>query len=108
MIWYEHEYLVPVFVGNGKSVIGKAKDLKRKTGIRPHVFAEHFSLFQRICFNCHTVKPFRNEFLLESLVHFSREIEKYSFPVIVRCDEFSEGFVKECEEIENYFLAVTY
>ena len=107
MMWYEHEYLVCVFVGNGKDVIERAKDIKRKTGVRPHIFADRFTLFQRLFFNCHTVKPQRTEFLRESLISFAREAEKYTFPVIVKCDDFSDAFVNSCDDIECYYLAVT-
>lgn len=108
MVWYEHEYLVPIFVGNSQEVINCARELKRKTGIRPHIFSDSFSFFQRIYFNCHKVYPLRNDFLLDSLKSFALESEKYYFPVIVKCDEFSERFVTECCEIESYFLTVTY
>ena len=108
MNWLDHEYLVPVFIGNSDTVIRCAKDIKRKTGIRPHIFAEKFSFWQRIFFNCHTVKPQRYAFLSDSLIFFARELEKYAFPVIVKCDELSQDFVCSCGEIENYYLAVTY
>ena len=109
MDWTEHEYLVAVFVGNGDAVMRRASDLKRKTGIRPHIFAERFSLGQRLIFNCHKVNPMRRGFLIESLVRFATELEKYAFPVIVMCDEFSTDFVDACGDgIESYYLAVNY
>ena len=109
MDWLEHEYLVPVFIGNGNDIIKKAKDLKKKTGIRPHIFAENFSFWQRFVFCCHKVSPMRNEFMLESLKSFARELDRFAFPVIVKCDGYSAEFIDAFgEEIESRFLAVDY
>lgn len=109
MDWTEHEFLVAVFIGNGDSVRRRARDLKRKTGIRPHIFAESFTFWQRLLYNCHTVKLTRRDFLLQSLIRFATELEKYDFPVIVMCDDFSSDFVRACgEDIECYYLAVNY
>ena len=109
MNWLDHEYLVPVFIGNADEIMKKAKELKKKTGIRPHIFAERFSFWQRLIFNCHTVDPLRCEFVLESLKCFARELDRFSFPVIVRCGDYSREFIDTFgEEIESRFLAVTY
>ena len=83
MNWLEHEYLIPVIVGNGKSELALADKIKRKTGIRVNIFAERFSFFQRLKYSCHIVTPMKNEFLLNSLISFADALDSFDFPVIV-------------------------
>ena len=107
MNWLDHEYLVPVLIGNDKEVLRVAGRVYKRTKIRPHLFGERFSFFQRLRYECHVVAPMRDEFIFESLLSFSRELCEYYFPVLIICGEraemLSEGHI---EKLESAFLAV--
>ena len=99
MNWLDHEYLVPVIIGNDREAIKAAKALYKVTHIDAHLFAESFSFLQKLSFNCHSVDPMRDEFLLESLLAFANNYEDYYFPVII---------VRECNKsfVERYSDAI--
>lgn len=107
MNWIEHEYFVPVLIGNDKNVIKCAKMIKKKTGISPHIFADSFSLLQKMNFKCHRVFPWRFDFLSESLITYAKTLEKHCFPVIIKCNNITaDYFASYGELIETYYLAV--
>lgn len=105
----EHEYLLPIIIGNDKGAIAAAREIHKKTGARVRLFAQRFSLWQRFCFECRTVDPMRDDFLLESLISYLGSIEEYYCPVIIICDERARGFVKNfSKSVESACLAVEY
>ena len=109
MNWLDHEYLVPVIIGNGKEAIKVARKIYRKSGRRAQIFAESFTFFQRLEFSCHTVFPMKESFVFESLLAFSRSLEEYFYPVIIVYDDFSQEIVdKNSDIIESAFLVRSY
>ena len=107
MNWLEHEYFMPVIIGNDGFSLKVAKRIYKSTGIKAHVFAEKFSVLQRLAFNCHKIAPQRDEFLLESLLSFAQSIEEYYCPVIVVCNDECRRIVERLSEtIESVFIVV--
>ena len=96
MDWLDHEYLVPVLVGNRRKTFELAKKIYRDTRIRSHIFAPSFSFWQKLFYHCHKVSPMKPDLLALSLKAFAESIEEYCFPVII-CDD--ENF--EITSIEN-------
>lgn len=109
MIISEHEYLLPIILGNGKDAVSAAKKIYKKTGARVHLFASKFPFWQRAFYRCHTVDPMRNEFLLESLTSYLGSIEEFYCPVIIICDERIQRFVEQnSAAVESVCLAIRY
>lgn len=105
----EHEYLVPVVLGNDPEAIRIAKKIYQKTKIRVHVFAEEFRISQRLLFSCHKVSPMRNALLADSLLSFARSLEEYYCPVLVVGEnDLCEVIERYSEEIESAFLVFPY
>ena len=105
----EHEYLLPIIIGNGKDAISAAKKIYKKTGASVHLFASKFPFWQRAFYRCHTVDPMRDEFLLESLTSYLGSIEEYFCPVIIICDKYTQDLVdKYSDEVESACLVVKY
>jgi hypothetical protein len=101
----EHDYLVPVVIGNDEKSLAKAKKLKKLTGLRVNIFAEKFTLFQRISYKCYKVSPMRKEFLADYLIFFSDTLDNFECPVIfIDKKDFSYVFGDECERIESAFM----
>ena len=74
MNWLEHEYLVPILVGNGDKTRRIAKRIKKLTGIRPHIFSNRFSIVLRLRCFCHLVSPIHEDFLREYLIVTDTEV----------------------------------
>ena len=109
MEWLTHEYLVPIFIGDGDITLSAARRIKRITGIVPYLLCEKASFFKKTSFRCRQVSPLRCEFLLDSLIALHDSLEGYQFPVIILCDDFSASFVREySEEIESRFVTAEY
>lgn len=106
MDWLDHEYLVPVFIGNGRKTFELAKKMYRDTHIRSHIFAPSFSFVQKVFYHCHKVSPMKPDLLALSLKSFAESIEEYYFPVIVCDDEAYEILKTNKEIIECYYLIV--
>lgn len=105
----EHEYLLPIIIGNGKEAVSAARRINKKTGARVHLFASKFPFWQRALFICHTVEPMRVEFLLESLTSYLGSIEEYFCPVIIICDDHAQRFVdNHSAVVESACLAIRY
>ena len=98
MNWIEHEYLVPIFIGNSEKNMRERKRVKKLTSLKPHIFASKFTLMQRMSYSCHYVNPMRPEFLTESLLSFAGTLEGYMCPVIFICDRDCEEILEECGE----------
>ena len=108
MDWLQHEYLVPVIIGNNQAAYKAAKRIYKITGIRSHIFADSFTLWQRIFYNCHKVSPMSSGLLKMSLISFAESIEEYLFPVIIFCDDESQDFVKiYSETLESAYIVVS-
>lgn len=109
MEYLDHEYLVPIIIGSGKKATTAAKRIKKITGEEVHLFAERFSLWQRLLYRCHRVYPLRADFLLMSLKSFATSLEEYHFPVIILCGDDPEKIVNEnIEALESAFVVVRY
>lgn len=105
----EHEYLLPIIIGNGKDAVSAARKIYKKTGARVHLFASKFPFWQRAVFSCHTVEPMRDEFLLESLTSYLGSVEEYFCPVIIICDDHAQRFVNNYSAVvESACLAIRY
>ena len=108
MNWLEHEYLVPVIIGNGRYAISAAKTIYRTTRIRPHIFSESFSVVQGLFGHCHKVSPMRAELLIESLASFADSLEEYCFPVII-CGVETEKILNTYSDIiESFYIVKKY
>lgn len=107
MNWYDHEYLVPVFLGIDNFSIKTAKLLKKLNNSKPHIFAENFGFLQKFSFHCHRVTPMRDELLLLSLLDFSKDLEEYKFPVIIYSENMQSFISSNLEELECRFIIVS-
>lgn len=106
MNWLEHEYLVPVIIGNDLEALKAAKAVYKATHIDAHLFAESFSFWQKLSHSCHRVDPMREEFLLESLLAFANNHEDYYYPVII-VRECNKTFIeKYSDTIESTYVTV--
>ena len=109
MDWLQHEYLVPVIIGNGQMAYKAAKKIYRITGIRAHIFAERFTLWERLFYYCHKVSPTSGDLLETSLISFAESLEEYLFPVIILCDGESQDFIRNYSKtVESAYIAVSY
>lgn len=106
MNWLEHEYLVPVIIGNGRDSLKAVKEIYKATGIKPHLFAEKFSFFQRLGYYCHAVSPMREEFLIDSLISFVSSLEEYYCPVLFFSNDNKEFITNFSEVIENAYVVI--
>lgn len=104
MNWLEHEYLVPVIIGNEPDSLKAAKVIYKATGIRSHLFAEKFSFFQRFTHNCHIVSPMREEFLVDRLASFAASLEEYYCPVLILKTEKSVLVKNYSDIIESAYV----
>ena len=102
----EHEYLVPVIIGNSKDSFKDAEAIYKATKIKPHLFGEKFSFFQQLRYNCHVVSPFREEFLAESLTSFASSLEEYYCPILVLNSEYNRFFERYLEIIDSTYVKV--
>ena len=104
--YIEHEYLIPIVIGchsdkKSQSLLKLFKLTKQKI----HLFAPKFSFFERFICHCHKVEPFRDEFLVDSLLSFASSLDEYYFPVIfVCCDETKDFVLQNMEHIESVFV----
>ena len=109
MEYLDHEYLVPIIIGSGKNATLAAKSIRKMTGAEVHLFADRFSLWQRLTYGCHKIHPFKADFLQMSLQSFADSLEEYFFPVIILCGEDDERIVNEnIESLESAFVVVRY
>ena len=105
MYWLEHEYLVPIIIGCTDESLKLAKKVKGLTGLRSHIFAERFSVFQKLMYNCHVVSPMKVEFLTDSLVSFADALDNFEFSVIITDkNDLSEIFGKYTERVESSYV----
>lgn len=109
MKYLDHEYLVPIIIGSGKNATLAAKRIRKITGAEVHLFADRFSLWQRLTYRCYKVQPLKADFLQMSLKSFAASLEEYFFPVIILCGEDAEKIVnKNIESLESAFVVVRY
>lgn len=109
MNWIDHEYLVPVIIGNGAESISTAKKIYKLTKKRVHLFAQSFSLLQRIQCVCHKVDPWRDFLIVESLAAFAQSLEGYFYPVVIVCkgDTITKNLIEKHSDIlESHYLVV--
>lgn len=104
MNWFEHEYLVPVIIGNGKSERALAIDIRKKLGVVPCIFAERFGFGQRFSAICCRVKPMREHTLLTSLCDFAAELEEYKFPILIYSEDSAKFISAHSETLEARFV----
>ena len=107
MNWIDHEYLVPVIIGSGAESTSAAKKIYKLTKKRVHLFAQSFSLLQRILCVCHKVDPWIDFLIVESLIAFAQSLEGYFYPVIIvcECDEVTKNLFETYSELlESHYL----
>ena len=109
MKYLDHEYLVPIIIGSSKNATLAAKRIKKITGAEVHLFANGFSVWQRLLYHCHKVDPLRADFLQMSLASFVDSLEEYYFPVIILCGDESDTLVKDrIGSFESSFIVMRY
>ena len=107
MNWLDHEYLIPVIIGNDREALRVAKAIYKRTRFKSHLFGERFSFFQKLRHECHVVSPMRDEFIIESLFSFSKQLNEYYFPVLLICGDRAKMIAKQYSEgLESAFLVV--
>lgn len=107
MNWLEHEYLVPVVLGNSRDAVKIARKIYKATRIKTHIFAEKFSFWQKMTYNCHIVSPMREDFFVSSLMSFAASLEEYYCPVIVKCSDDDKKLVdKYSNTLESAYVAI--
>jgi hypothetical protein len=109
MNWLDHEYLVPVIIGNSLECAVAAKMIFKRTQKRVHVFDERIPFLQR--FNCafHKVAPWRDFLIVESLTSYAQSLEGYYFPVLIVCNDFDKALIaKNSEAIESHYLVAKF
>ena len=105
MNWLEHEYLVPIIIGCTDESLKLAKKVKGLTGLKPHIFAERFSVFHKLVYNCHVVSPMNAAFLADYLVSFANALDSFEFSVIVTDkNDLSEIFGEYTEQVESSYV----
>lgn len=108
MNWLEHEYLVPVIIGSGRDAVSAARTIYRNTSIKPHIFAERFSIMQKMLCYCHKISPMRVELLTESLMSFAESLEEHCLPLII-CGERTKSILKTYSDIiEAHYIVTTF
>lgn len=109
MDYLQHEYLVPVIIGNSQAAHKAAKSIYRITGVRSHIFSDSFTLWQRLFYYCHKVSSKSQDMLEMSLISFADSLDEYLFPVIIFCDGESQDFIKNyTSTIESAYVAISY
>lgn len=109
MNYLTHEYLVPVIIGTTEESLTASKIIFNYSGIKPHLFAEHFNIRQKWNCICHKVTPMREFLLKESLCHFSDLLDEYYFPVLIPCGTDAEKFVQiHSEDLTCHFVIIEY
>lgn len=105
----EHEYLLPIVIGNGKDAVSAARKIYKTTGAKAHLFSHRFPVWQRLFCVCHTVDPMRDCFVLDSILSYLRSVEEYYCPVIIVCDEYAQELVdKYSDALESACLVIEY
>ena len=104
MNWFDHEYVVPVIIGNGKSERALAADVRKRLGVIPCIFAEKFGFGQRFSAICHRVKPMREHTLLTSLCDFTAELEEYNFPILIYSEDSAKFISAHSKTLETRFV----
>ena len=105
MKFLDNEFFVPIYLSVSRSSLESAKYLRKNHGIIAHFFSEKFNIFQRLFYFCHYVKPFKSEFLAESLICFARDLEDHLCPVILICQESERRSIEKfSDELESRFI----
>ena len=104
MNWFDHEYLVPVIIGNGKCERSIAAMIRRSCGAIPYIFAERFGFGQRFTIACRKVKPMNAHTLLIDLCDFSDSLEEYKFPVLIYGNDNMDFVSANAETLEERFV----
>jgi len=103
----EHEFLVPVVLGNDSVAVKTALRIKKATYVKVHLFAERFPLWQRLLFSCHEVQPYKDCFFEDSLNRFALSLDEYMYPVIISHGKKTDEFINcYSETLEAAFVAV--
>ncbi len=109
MDYLEHEYLVPVIIGDTTASLTAAKTVYKTTEIKPHLFAERFTLRQRWHCLCHKVSPPRDFLMKESLISFAESLEEHFFPILIPCGVDAENFIdKYADELDCFYVVIPY
>lgn len=108
MNYLEHEYLVPIFLGNDKRHLEYAKALRRINRAQAHVFASRFNPLLDFRFVCHKVSPWRDRILLISLIDFVEELEEYKHPVLIYNEDEMNFISSNLEELESRLRVVSF
>jgi hypothetical protein len=105
MKFLDNEFFVPIYIGTSRRALESANKLRKDLGIKAHIFSEKFNIFQRILYNCHIVKPIRPEFIFESLISFTRDLEDFFCPVILICEDSDNALIEQFRnELESRFI----
>ena len=104
MNWLNHEYLVPIILGNGKEERAFARDIKRATGLLPYIFAEKFDFFQRFYASCQLLYCADETIRLMSISAFLDKLEDYAFPVLIYGRDFKDFVARHAEALEERLI----
>lgn len=107
MNYLENDFLLPVIIGSDPNCTETAKRIYKSTKIKPHIFSDRFSWYQKLFFKCHKIFSFSHSVLCAELCSFPLRFEEYFTPILIICDERSENFVKAYSEtIESAYITV--
>ncbi len=107
MNYLENDFLLPVIIGSDKNCTETAKKIYQSTKIKPHIFSDRFSWYQRLFFKCHKIFSFSHLVLCAELSSFPSRFEEYFTPILIICDERAEKLVHACSEsIESIYITV--
>lgn len=109
MFYHYNDYLIPVLIGRSACKISKAKDILRKRKVRPQIFAVKFSFFQRLLFDCHSVRPGKKFWIFQNLISYAEALDEYYTPAIIICDDADRAFLNKYScELEKYYILIDF
>ena len=107
MNWFDHEYLVPIILGNGKEERTLSRVIRRATGAIPDIFADKFGTFQCFSVSCHRLPSENESIIYMSICSFLDYLEEYRFPVIIYGEEFKDFVISNSDSIEEKAILCT-
>ena len=105
--YFENDQATPIVFGNCKEAIKAAKTIKRKTGLEVTILSHKLSLINKIRFTHRKLTSFNPDILLLTLKDLAKDIQDYSTPLLIYCDEHNSDFIVDnLSTLEHLYIVI--
>ncbi len=107
MNFLENEHAVPIMLIGCRDSLSTPYTIRKETDLNIHIFAERFSFWQKLHFECHKVCTSKEIASTLSLLNFAHKLPEHKTPILIYDSFWNEFVEKNLVILEETYIVIS-